>query len=91
MIFLKKFKEKLIKEAIAATKEGLILDSQIDIVSNSCITIQGCYGILEYAEEYVRVKLKNTSVVFYGNGLRIENLSDDRIEIKGSISQIEYL
>lgn len=91
MICLKNSLKKSILDIVSSAKEGLLLESQIDMVSNKHVTIQGYRGILEYEQEYVRIKLRDRSVIFYGNMLRLENLSDERIEIKGDISQIEYL
>lgn len=80
-----------IKQLLGSAKEALLLDSQIEIVSNTHAVIQGAKGIMEYNDDSIRVKLNDREVQFYGENLSIECLSQDSMELKGKISRIEYI
>lgn len=79
-----------IKQVIDAAKDTLLLNSQVEIVGNTHVIIQGAKGIMEYNDDSIRVKLTDNEVQFYGDNLSIECLSQDSMELKGKISKIEY-
>ena len=83
-------KNKL-KQVLESAKDTLLLHSQIEIISNTYVVIQGARGIVEYNDDSIRVKLLNQEVKFYGEHLTIECLSQDSMEIKGVINRIEYI
>lgn len=87
---IKSTKNKL-KQVLQSTKDALLLNSQIEIVSNTHVVIQGAKGIVEYNDDSIRVKLNDKEVQFYGENLSIECLSQDSMELKGRISRIEYI
>lgn len=86
-----KKKPSLIKEVITSTKEALIIEPSIEILSNHLATIQGAKGIIEYTDELVRVSLADREVRFYGEGLSIGCLTRDSLEISGKIARLEYV
>lgn len=86
-----KSKKSKLKEAIESTKDALLLNSQIEIISNTHVIIQGSKGIMEYNDDSIRVKLIDQEIKFYGDKLSIEYLSQDSMELKGRISRIEYI
>lgn len=65
--------------------------SQIDIMSNREAIIEGCRGVLEYNEDYIRLNLGNMSVRFCGRALQLRSLSEESVIIEGFIQSIEFI
>lgn len=85
-----KLKKEQLVRLLESTKEVMLISSQIELSGNHHALIQGAKGILEYNEEYVKIKLVEQDVCFYGEKLSIESLTQDSMELKGKISRLEY-
>lgn len=83
-------KKPNLMKAFINVKEDIMIQSQIEIVGNREVVIQGSKGIIEYTDELIRINLDNLEVAFYGQKLSIESLSQDSLEIKGIIQRVEY-
>lgn len=47
-------------------------------------------GILEYHESLIRVQTKTGQIKISGHGLQIDYFRNDEMDVKGSISSVEY-
>lgn len=83
-------KNKLLN-AFMNVKDEIITNSSIEVISNRSAVIQGTKGILEYNDDLIRISLDEFEVQFYGTKLSIQCLSQDSLEIKGTINRIEYV
>ncbi len=83
-------KSGLVK-ALIKVREEIVDSSQIEIIGNRHVIIQGSKGIIEYNDDLIRVSLDEKEVQFYGEKLCIHCLSQDSLEIKGSINRVEYI
>ena len=63
---------------------------EIEMHGNRSAMVEGCRGILEYAENVVRINANSMILCFNGRGLRIKYLGDSGIEIAGVISSLEF-
>ena len=63
----------------------------IELCGNKHAAVEGCRGILEYAENSVRLKTGSLILSFKGQGLRIKFLGDNTIEIAGLISELSFI
>ena len=64
--------------------------SHLEIYSNKEITLDGCYGIYEYKDEYIKLKLHKGSISLCGKELIITTFENKIIKIKGKISSVEF-
>lgn len=78
-------------KALVGVKDYITTNSQIEIIGNREIMIQGSKGIIEYTDELIRINLEDNEVQIYGQKLSISCLSQDSLEIKGIIHRLEYV
>jgi sporulation protein YqfC len=64
---------------------------QIELSDNTEALVDGCLGVLEYDENYIRLAGKKMSVCFAGRGLQIKILTHDSAVIAGFITKIEFI
>ena len=63
---------------------------KIEVYSNKEAIIEGCKGIIEYNEEYIKINIGRGSVVFTGKELYAYSYFCETLVIKGRINNIEY-
>ena len=68
-----------------------IVGCHIELFSNKKILVEGCYGIIEYNENFVRINLSKGEVQIFGSKLDIFNMVSDTITVKGNIDNIEFI
>lgn len=98
MIILSKFrfktnkKEKinLIKDTNEILNTELIGGAHIEIHSNKKIIIEGCCGIVEYQNNYIKLKFKKGFISLTGDNFLILSFDNETISIKGDILAIEF-
>ncbi len=61
-----------------------------EIFSNKKIIIEGCKNIIDYKENYIKIKFKKGFFNIMGNDFVITDFNEDKIEIKGNILSIEF-
>lgn len=64
--------------------------AHIEMFSNKEIVIEGCLGVLEYNEEYVKLNLGKGSMLLCGRDFDIYEFENKSIRICGFISNIEF-
>ena len=73
-----------------------ILDSQLltgihtEIFSNKKIIIEGCQSIVDYQNNYLKLKIKKGFLNILGNEFLITSFEEEKIVIKGNILSIEF-
>ena len=68
-----------------------VVGSHIELFSNKKLIAEGCYGIIEYNENFVRINLIKGEIQIFGNNLEIFNMVSDTITVKGIIENIEFV
>ncbi len=68
-----------------------VVGSHIELFSNKKLIAEGCYGIIEYSENLVRINLSKGEIQIFGKGLEIINMVSDTISVKGLIENIEFI
>ena len=61
-----------------------------EIMGNSKISIDGCLGVFEYKDTYLKLRLQKGSLILCGSGFDIVFFEDKLITVKGKISSIEF-
>ena len=71
--------------------EGDILSScHIEIFGNNKIEIDGCAGVYEYTNDYIKLRLKTGALLICGNDFDIITFENKSITVKGNIKSVEF-
>lgn len=65
--------------------------SQMEIVGNKEVTIDGVQGVLEYGDDCIRVSTGKMVLKFVGRNLSIKGLTSQTLIITGYIISIEFI
>ena len=87
-----KFKTAKKKEKLFRYNEQIkkITGTGIEILSNKEISIDGCKGISEYNDEYIKIKISEGYIVLFGSQFSIPVFDGPLITVSGKISSIEF-
>ncbi len=72
------------------TNYEMISESHTEFFSNKKCVVEGCRKILDYQENYIKLKLKKGFIVFMGNNFIITDFEQEKIIINGFISSAEF-
>ena len=85
-----KKKGKLFRYKDTLEQVKKISGARIEILSNREMSIDGCKGIVEYNDEYIKIRISEGFVVLLGSGFKIPVFDGLLITISGKISNIEF-
>lgn len=87
-----KNKEKwnLFKFKDSVIDDDLIKGVHIELFYNKQAVIEGCLGVYEYNDTYLKLRLKNGAVIFCGENFDIVNFENQTMTVKGKITSLEY-
>lgn len=71
-------------------ENSTISTSHIEIIGNHTLSIDGCKSILEYENEFIKLKLIKGVLILCGNNFDITLFENSSITVKGEISSIEF-
>lgn len=63
---------------------------RVEIILNKEAVVDGCYGVLEYYDNFIKLNIGKGTVLFCGANLQIISLDQQVAVIKGKIDNIEY-
>ena len=63
---------------------------RIELFSNRELNVEGCRGVMDYNEDYIKLRLKKGSITVMGKELVITFYEGDAITLKGIIGSIEF-
>ena len=72
------------------SQTAILKGPHTEIFGNSCINIDGCSGVEEYRDTYVKIRLCKGSIILYGKGFDIAFFENKLITVKGEISSLEF-
>ena len=64
--------------------------SLLEVKGNKTLCLEGCYGVGEYSDKILKLKLKRGYITLYGSGFLITYFENRTITVKGKISTIEF-
>lgn len=71
--------------------EGEMLSGpHTEIFGNEKITVDGCLGVFEYTETYIKLRLSKGALILCGNRFDIAFFENELITIRGKISSVEF-
>ena len=62
----------------------------IQIRGNREIIIDGCTGLLSYAEDNILIETKYCRIKIAGRGLSLKNLTENILAVRGFIKAVEF-
>lgn len=72
------------------TYKALLLGPRIELFSNSEAIVEGCLGVYEYNDNYLKLKLSNGALILVGENFDIVSFGDKTITVKGKINSLEF-
>ncbi len=87
----KKDKWRLLSFAENEIKQDMLSKARIEIFGSNRITIDGCLGVYEYRDTYLKLRLSKGAVIICGSGFNIVYFENKLISIRGEISAIEFV
>lgn len=64
--------------------------AQIQIFGNRRMVIEGCLGVYEYNENYLKLRLIKGAVVVCGSEFDISSFENETITVNGKIGTLEF-
>ena len=86
----KKEKWNILSHTDSFLDSSLMADTHTQIFGNSKIIIDGCIGVYEYKESYLKLRLQKGTVILCGSGFDILCFEGRMITVKGKISSVEF-
>lgn len=90
-------KKKSINEAkdrfskfLELPQEVIGKSSKITIIQNNSILIEGYKQIIDYYDDYIKIKLNSMDVLIDGKTLDIKEITDSDLVVEGNIYSINY-
>ena len=65
-------------------------NSRIELFSNKELILEGCLGVLQFNDNYLKLSLKGGSLILYGRNFDISGFSQKTITVRGFIESIEF-
>ncbi len=86
-----KNKWRLLRLNEEANDSEMLGTAHIEIFGNGKISIEGCLGVYEYKDTYLKLRLIKGSLILCGTGFNITYFENRTISIKGKISAVEFV
>ncbi|MBO4467861.1 MAG: YabP/YqfC family sporulation protein [Clostridia bacterium] len=65
-------------------------NSRIELFSNRELILEGCLGVTQFNDNYIKLSLKGGSLILYGRDFDISGFSEKTITVRGFIESIEF-
>ncbi len=86
----KKSKWNLLKSSDEIIDKSFMNGAHIEILGNSKINIDGCFGVYEYRDTYLKLKLNKGALIICGSEFDITYFENKLITVRGKISSLEF-
>lgn len=74
----------------AVLDDDLIKGPHIELFYNNQIVIDGCLGVYEYNDTYLKLRLNKGALIICGENFDIVTFENKMITVKGKISSLEF-
>lgn len=65
--------------------------THIEIYGNTRISIDGCLGVYEYRDTYLKLRMIKGALILVGSDFNIVYFENKVISIKGKVSAVEFV
>lgn len=70
--------------------QKIVTGAHTEIFSNKKIILEGCVSILDYRNDYIKLKLNKGILIIMGTDFIIPSFEGENIVIKGNIISVEF-
>ncbi len=85
-----KEKWQIFRHLDGAMEAGGFSGPHFELFGNRELLLEGCLGVFEYSDTYLKLRISHGSVIICGKGFDIVLFEDALIRIKGEFSSIEF-
>lgn len=71
-------------------EKEMLLGPHLELFGNREVVVEGCMGIWDYSDSYLKLKLQKGALILCGTSFDIISFENATIRIKGSISSVEF-
>ena len=82
-------KEK-VSDFLELPKEVMLKSTKITTIENTSVLIEGYQKIIDYYDNYIKIKANNIDIVIDGENLDIVEITDIELVIEGKIYSLNY-
>jgi sporulation protein YqfC len=79
-----------ISDFLEIPKELISKSTKVTIIENSKILVEGYNQILDYYDNYIKIKANSVNLMIDGKNLDIKEITDSDLIIQGEIYSINY-
>ena len=83
-------KWNILKCADSVLESDMLSGPHIEIFSNTKIILNGCLGVFEYTDSYIKLKLSKGALILCGANFNIAFFENQSITVAGKISSVEF-
>lgn len=87
----KRSKWRLFRLTGADLNKEVLNSAHIEIYGNSKVIVDGCLGVYEYKETYIKLRLNKGAAIICGSNLNVVHFEDKLITITGKIGDVEFV
>lgn len=87
----KRSKWRLFRLTSADLNKEVLGSAHIEIFGNSKVIIDGCLGVYEYQDTYIKLRLHKGAAIICGSNLNVARFEDKLITITGKIGDVEFV
>lgn len=86
----KKEKWNILQKGSDDFEKSLFSGPRIELFSDTEMILEGCMGIFEYNDNYLKLKLSSGALILQGAEFDITFFEDKTIRVKGKILSLEF-
>ncbi len=69
---------------------NMLSASHTEIIGNTSLTLDGCLGVYEYTDTFLKLKLSRGAMIICGTDFDIVLFENKQISVRGKISSVEF-
>ena len=63
----------------------------IELCGNRRVIVEGCKGVIDYSEDFLKLDLGNIALKIVGKNLVIDSFIYEELDLKGEIVLVEFM
>jgi sporulation protein YqfC len=63
----------------------------IELFGNRRVIVEGCKGVIDYSEDFLKLDLGNIALKIVGKNLVIDSFIYEELDLKGEIVLVEFM
>lgn len=67
------------------------IKGNIELFGNRRVIVEGCKGVIDYSEDFLKLDLGNIALKIVGKNLVIDSFIYEELDLKGEIALVEFM